>query len=186
MSRHGCFRALIVIGLIGALELAAPAIAQDSAPPSSVPDANAPRPAPSAPEATAPAPAAPAPAPPVTPPPAPPAAKVLERTETQGVLGRDVRSKTGENMGRVVEVIVDRATGQARAAIIDFGGFLGVGSRKIAVAWDALQFTTGQNSDRITLDLTRDQVKDAPDYKEGKPIIALGRSGASQPIPDER
>ena len=28
----------------------------------------------------------------------------------------------------------------ARAAIIDFGGFLGVGSRKIAVAWQALHF----------------------------------------------
>ncbi len=61
-----------------------------------------------------------------------------------------------------------------------------MGSRKIAVMWDALQFTTDQNSDRITLDFTRDQVKDAPDYKEGKPIIALSRSGASEPIPGER
>lgn len=111
---------------------------------------------------------------------------MLDRADIQGVLGRDVRSKTGENMGRVVEVIVDRTTGQARAAIIDFGGFLGVGSRKIAVAWDALQFATDQSSERITLDLTRDQVKDAPDYKEGKPIMVLTRSGASETIPDER
>lgn len=185
MCGHGRFVALIVIGLIGALGANAPAIAQDSTPPASTPDPNAP----------APAPPAPSPAPPqaVTPPPAPtpekappPAMKVLDRTEIQGVLGRDVRSKTGENMGRVVEVIVDRTSGQARAAIIDFGGFLGVGSRKVAVAWDALQFATDQSSERITLDLTRDQVKDAPDYKEGKPIMALSRSGAPEPIPDER
>jgi hypothetical protein len=188
MCGHGRFVALIVIGLIGALGgVHTPAVAQDSTPPPSAPDPNAPAPAPT--------PPAPSPAPPqaVTPPPAPtpekappPAVQVLDRTEIQGVLGRDVRSKTGENMGRVVEVIVDRTTGRARAAIIDFGGFLGVGSRKIAVAWDALQFATDQSSERITLDLTRDQVKDAPDYKEGKPIMVLTRSGASETIPDER
>ena len=42
-------------------------------------------------------------------------------------------------MGRIVDVLVDRR-GQVRAAIIDFGGFLGVGSRKIAVDWSALHF----------------------------------------------
>ena len=42
-------------------------------------------------------------------------------------------------MGRIVDVLVDRS-GQVRAAIIDFGGFLGVGSRKIAVDWNALHF----------------------------------------------
>ena len=55
------------------------------------------------------------------------------------MLGREVRSTADENMGRIVDVIVDRA-GQARAAIIDFGGFLGVGSRRIAVDWNALRF----------------------------------------------
>ena len=49
---------------------------------------------------------------------------------------------TDENMGRIVDVIVDQA-GTARAAIIDFGGFLGVGSRKIAVDWNALRFRRG-------------------------------------------
>ena len=42
-------------------------------------------------------------------------------------------------MGRIVDVIVDRA-GTVRAAVIDFGGFLGVGSRKIVVDWSALHF----------------------------------------------
>ena len=41
-------------------------------------------------------------------------------------------------MGRIVDVIVNRS-GQVRAAIIDFGGFLGVGSRKVAVEWSALR-----------------------------------------------
>ena len=50
-------------------------------------------------------------------------------------------------MGRIVDVIVDR-TGTVRAAVIDFGGFLGVGSRKIVVDWSALHFGTGQRQER--------------------------------------
>ena len=80
--------------------------------------------------------------PPARPPeasPEPPSVTVLGSWQTQGVLGREVRSTAGENMGRIVDVIVDQA-GRVRAAIIDFGGFLGVGSRRIAVDWNALRF----------------------------------------------
>src|SRR5262245_20533685 len=83
---------------------------------------------------------------------------VLDHQEAQGILGKDVRSTAGEDMGRIVDVIVDRA-GQPRAAVIDFGGFLGVGSRKVVVEWSALHFNPAEHRDRITLDLTRDQVK---------------------------
>ena len=59
------------------------------------------------------------------------------------------------------------AAGQVRAAVIDFGGFLGVGSRKIAVDWNALDFAAdGDKRDVVTLELTRDQVKAAPEYKD--------------------
>ncbi len=99
------------------------------------------------------------------------------------MLGKDVKSAKGEDMGRIVDVIVDWS-GQTRAAIIDFGGFLGVGSRRIAVDWSALHFEPQQKGDQITLDLTRDQVKAAPEYKEDKPVVVLGPSGATEPIPD--
>jgi hypothetical protein len=93
----------------------------------------------------------------------PPAAMTFDREEAQGVLGREVRSAADENMGRIIDVIVDRA-GTVRAAVIDFGGFLGVGSRKIAVDWTALHFTAVDGKDRITVGFTKDQVKAAPEY----------------------
>jgi hypothetical protein len=110
---------------------------------------------------------------PTSAPPSPPAAVVLDNRDALGVLGKAVRSATNEDMGRIIDVIVDRA-GTTRAAIIDFGGFLGVGSRRIAVDWNALHFVRG---DRVTLEMTRDQVKAAPEYQEGKPIIVLGAVG---------
>lgn len=112
-----------------------------------------------------------------------PSVTVLDTQEVQGVLGREIRSTADESMGRIVDVIVDGG-GRSRAAIIDFGGFLGVGSRKIAVDWKALRFvpTLGKRYG-IVLELTRDQVKLAPEYKEGRPIIVLGASGNLEPLP---
>ena len=118
-----------------------------------------------------------------TPAPAPPpSVTIIGARDAHGVLGRDVRSPTDEDMGHIVDVIVDRV-GMVRAAIIDFGGFLGVGSRRIAVDWNALHFGRIANkSDSITLELTKAQVTAAPEYKEDTPIVVLGASGTLEPL----
>jgi hypothetical protein len=105
---------------------------------------------------------------------------VLDNQEALGILGREVRSNSGEDMGRLVNVIVDQ-TGQVRAAVIDFGGFLGVGSRRIVVDWSTLHFSPGDRANRITTDLTRDQVRAAPDYREGKPVVVVGSIDVQPP-----
>jgi PRC-barrel domain len=112
----------------------------------------------------------------------PPSVTVIGARDAHGVLGRDVRSPTDEDMGHIVDVIVDRS-GSVRAAVIDFGGFLGVGVRKIVVDWNALHFGRIANkSDSITLELTKEQVTAAPEYKEDTPVVVLGASGSLQPL----
>jgi hypothetical protein len=114
-------------------------------------------------------------------PPPPPSVTVIGARDAHGILGREVRSAANEDMGRVVDVIVDRE-GNVRAAVIDFGGFLGVGSRKIVVDWGALRFGGVANKkDSITLELTKAQVAAAPEYKEDAPVIVLGAAGRLQP-----
>jgi sporulation protein YlmC with PRC-barrel domain len=105
---------------------------------------------------------------------------VLPYQDVQGVLGKEVRSSAGEDMGRVVDVLVDQA-GHVRAAVIDFGGFLGVGNRKVVVDWTALHFAPADQRDLISLDLTRNQIKLAPEYKPGKPVVVLGALGPAGP-----
>jgi hypothetical protein len=112
----------------------------------------------------------------------PPSVTIIGARDAHGVLGRDVRSPADEAMGRIVDVIVDRG-GTVRAAVIDFGGFLGVGSRKIVVDWNALHFGRVANkTDKITLELTKEQVTAAPEYKEDTPIVVLGAAGSLQPF----
>ena len=112
-----------------------------------------------------------------------PTMMVFDTHEIRGILGKEVRSPADENMGRIVDVLVDRG-GQVAAAIIDFGGFLGLGSRKVAVSWNALRFPTGgSQNDRILLELTRDQVRAAPEFKEDKPVVVLRASGNLESLP---
>ena len=103
---------------------------------------------------------------------------VLDLQDAQGIIGRSVRSTADEDMGRVVDVIVS-GDGDVRAVVIDFGGFLGVGSRKVAVDWGALKFSVNKTG-AITTALTRNQIRVSPEYKAGEPIVVLRAS----PQPD--
>jgi PRC-barrel domain len=109
-------------------------------------------------------------------------ATVLDDQEVSTILGKSVRSSADEDMGRIVDIIVSR-DGQVHAAIIDFGGFLGIGTRKIAVDWRALNFAPAGKPGSITLEFTRNQVRLAPEYKRGEPVVVIGAPGAERTMP---
>lgn len=111
-----------------------------------------------------------------------PLVTVIDSSQARGILGRAVQDSAGMDMGRIVDIIVD-PSGHVVAAVIDFGGFLGVGSRKIAVEWSALHFGEAvKHGDQVSLKLTRDQLTAAPEYTEGKPLIAIGATGDLRPL----
>jgi hypothetical protein len=104
------------------------------------------------------------------------------------ILGLEVVSAKGEDMGRIVDVLFDEK-GEPHAAVIDFGGFLGVGTRKIAVSWSALRFDLGEKKNVIALDLDREQLKAAPEYKYTEsdkpiPVVAQPQSAPRESAPD--
>lgn len=96
----------------------------------------------------------------------------LAQTDLFRILGKEVHSPSGQAMGRIVDLLVDE-TGQPRAAIIDFGGFLGVGTRKIAIDWHALRFGEIGAKDAVVADLDRDQIRSAPEYKDSHEVVAI-------------
>ena len=102
-------------------------------------------------------------------------ATVVDGEQLESVLGIEAFGSTGDDMGRIVDIIVDR-TGQIRAAIIDFGGFLGVGSRKIAVDWRSLHFDP-KKAGAVVVNLTKDQLRVTPVYKAAEPVVMVGGPG---------
>jgi hypothetical protein len=116
--------------------------------------------------------------PPASQPPAP-----TTKIAAAGILGRNVAGPDGKVIGRVVDVLVD-AGSNPRAAVIDFGGFLGVGTRRVAVNWSDLTFPpTGTDTD-IKLDLTADQIRSAPPYTDQtKPASVVQPPPVQTPSP---
>ena len=96
----------------------------------------------------------------------------LAQNDLFRILGKEVRSPSGQAMGRIVDLLVDE-TGQPRAAIIDFGGFFGVGTRKIAIDWHTLRFEEIGTKEAVVADLNRDQIKSAPEYKDSHEVVAI-------------
>lgn len=90
----------------------------------------------------------------------------LSARDAAALLGKKVKGPNGEDLGLIVDVLVD-PEGRPRAAVIDFGGFLGVGTRKIAIDWKALDFTSLGRAGTIELGLDRAQIAAAPEYKPG-------------------
>lgn len=122
-------------------------------------------------------PAPPAPAAPATPPvpaPAPAADSINQLSENKvvAVLGLAVRGNDNKEVGRIVDVLVDE-TGKPRAAVIDVGGFLGMGSRKVAVDWTILHFLMGKAAAAL-LSVSSTSIKSAPAYDPAQPVQAVG------------
>lgn len=107
-------------------------------------------------------------------------------SQVVAILGLPVAGPDGKTMGRLVDVLVNE-DGRPTAAVIDFGGFLGVGDRKIAVRWNALHFAPGATKTPITLDWTIDQIRAAPEYvsphKVAPVVIAAPKPVAQKPRP---
>ncbi|ROT98448.1 PRC-barrel domain-containing protein [Histidinibacterium lentulum] len=78
------------------------------------------------------------------------------------VLGSRVYSLEGERIGSIEDLILDEEDGAVNAAIVSVGGFLGIGSKSIALDWDELQIDYDANV--IELDLTRDEAEAAEAY----------------------
>jgi hypothetical protein len=102
------------------------------------------------------------------------------------ILGKDVRGPQGEDLGRVVDVLAD-ADGHVRAAIIDFGGFLGVGTRRIAIDWPLLRFDPKAGDKSLVLSVTREKLQSVPEYKDPKsPRVLMPPAAAPLDAADTR
>lgn len=104
--------------------------------------------------------------------------------EALPVLGHAIVGPDGKEIARLINVLID-ADGKPVAAVLDFGGFMGVGARKIAVNWNTLRFTPANIDVQITLTMTPEQIQAAPQYKDDTkpaPVIEPAK-GTSKPGP---
>jgi len=84
----------------------------------------------------------------------------LETLGSEEIVGKTVVSQQGEEIGEIDDVVMDEAS-QQQLAVVDVGGFLGVGEKTVAVSFDQLQLS---DDGRIRSDLTRETLQSQPEY----------------------
>jgi len=193
---------LSALALLAGLTIAAAALAEQSAPAPGAPPVAPEQPVPPAPpppgvpaEQMPGSPPPPPPSPVVTPeqaqpapvapaeqvpPPSPPVvpAEQVASAELTGLLGEEVVGPGGTELGHIVDLLVD-TQGRMRAVVVDVGGFMGVGSRKVAVAWSAVRFTSGPKGPVVSIVIPLDRIKSWAEYIAGRPVAILGAPGST-------
>lgn len=104
-----------------------------------------------------------------------PAAAPAERTVSTGdfnargdmaasaLIGTKVRNANKDSIGKIDEIYLDK-NAKVTDVVISVGGFLGVGSKDVAVKWSDITMTQEDNSLVLTTSLTKDALMALPDY----------------------
>ena len=81
------------------------------------------------------------------------------------VEGTSVYNETGEKLGSIDDLMIDKRSGEVRYAVLEFGGFLGMGTDRYPLPWSALKYDTDKEGYVVPID--KAQLKDAPHYADG-------------------
>jgi len=87
------------------------------------------------------------------------AAMAIDASE---LMGDSVENAEGEVLGEVDTLVVQQ-DGSISQVIVGVGGFLGIGEKDVAIAWDRI--TVHESEDRLVADVSRDELTDMPDYE---------------------
>jgi len=80
------------------------------------------------------------------------------------VIGAKVRNDNKDTVGSVQDLYVD-ASGNIKTVVVSVGGFLGVGSKDVAVKWSDIKQSRDGKSVVLTTSLSKDELKSMPSYK---------------------
>jgi sporulation protein YlmC with PRC-barrel domain len=103
--------------------------------------------------------------------------RIVGSTDRRRVLSADtlagdrVRNPSGEDLGKIEEIMIDIPTGHVAYAVLSFGGFLGMGNKLFAVPWKAL--TLDEDAHEFILNVDKETLERAPGFdKDNWPDMA--------------
>lgn len=108
---------------------------------------------------------------PATSPTAPPADRTVSTGDfnaksdiaASALIGTKVRNANKDSIGKIDDVYLDKDA-KVTDVVISVGGFLGVGSKDVAVKWSDITIGQEDNSAVLTTSLTKEALMALPDY----------------------
>lgn len=66
--------------------------------------------------------------------------------------GTTVYGTSGEKLGSIDNLMIDKVSGQVRYAVLEFGGFLGMATDRYPLPWSTLKYDTAKDGYVVPLD----------------------------------
>lgn len=79
------------------------------------------------------------------------------------LVGMKVVGSNQESIGKVSDLIIE--DGRLVGAVLDVGGFLGLGAKQVGVPWDALSVSEADGTMMANVTLTKEELADMPEFK---------------------
>jgi hypothetical protein len=80
------------------------------------------------------------------------------------VEGTTVRRADGAKVGTIERLMIDKISGNVAYAVLAYGGFLGIGEKRLPIPWSRLQYDPQLGA--YHLDASDDMLAAAPSYDE--------------------
>ncbi|HEY3909080.1 MAG TPA: PRC-barrel domain-containing protein [Stellaceae bacterium] len=96
------------------------------------------------------------------------------------LLGKEVVGAHGASLGHVHDVVLTLGTGRLVALEVDIGGFISIGAKDHAVAWDAANPQVGTKGGPVHVALTEAQIAGAPVTATMAPAPIAPKPGNNQ------
>jgi sporulation protein YlmC with PRC-barrel domain len=78
------------------------------------------------------------------------------------IIGDKVRNGSGDDLGKIEDIMIDVASGKVSYAVLSFGGFLGIGDKYFAVPLEAMRIDT--EAKQFVLNESKERLKNAPGF----------------------
>lgn len=80
------------------------------------------------------------------------------------VEGTAVYNTSGDKLGSIDDLMIDKQSGTVRYAVLEFGGFLGIGTDRYPLPWGLLKYDTTRDGYVVPVD--KRTLEGAPRYPE--------------------
>jgi sporulation protein YlmC with PRC-barrel domain len=91
--------------------------------------------------------------------------KKYRRVLTASTLtGDPVQNAIGDDLGKIVEIMIDIPSGKIAYAVLSFGGFLGMGNKLFAIPWSSL--TVNEDKKCFVLNVDKMKLESAPGFDQ--------------------
>ena len=94
--------------------------------------------------------------------------EALDATEAGSLISADrvegtaVYNRSGDHLGSIKTIMIDKGSGKVAYAVMSFGGFLGIGEKYHPLPWSMLTYHRGQGG--YVVDIDKSALVEGPSY----------------------